>query len=282
MDAMRYLIHIFNSLWSIDKYCILCKFNINQLNLKIDDYKINSCGICNDCINSIAIINYHDNRCHKCMSVLQSKNNQCQLCQENHMYFDQLFCGYEYCFPVDKILHKMKYQLDLSYSKVLSFLFLLFIKRCANHLNYIAPDIIIPVPLNKDRLRYRGFNQVLELLNMYNNLQQKCYNQQKVLLRTVEQELTLETHAIKETIILSEQYIVRTINTKYQAKLSQQSRLRNVYDAFYIEYNLDGLDIVIVDDIVTTRSTVNEIARVIRAKYSPKSITVWAFADANR
>jgi ComF family protein len=116
----------------------------------------------------------------------------------------------------------------------------------------------VPVPLHPARLRERGYNQALELA--------------RPLARAWD-------------VPLAEALLARTRSTAAQANLDAKARRRNLRDAF--EFHgavLDGkepaaLHVVLVDDVMTTGTTLRECARVLkRAGFS--RVDVWALARA--
>jgi ComF family protein len=101
------------------------------------------------------------------------------------------------------------------------------------------PDLIVPVPLHKKRLRQRGFNQALELARLF---------------------FPLEKARIRPTILM------RTRWTTPQAGLGGRERRRNLAGAFQVGdgEKILAKKILLVDDVFTTGSTVNECAKVLR------------------
>lgn len=103
-------------------------------------------------------------------------------------------------------------------------------------------DFVIPVPLHKERLEERG------------------YNQSEILARCLSETMKVE---------LAPGILKRTKSTRQQAKLSVEERRVNVRDAFAVDSdcgrNLSGKKVLLVDDIVTTGATIFEAARPLRA-----------------
>ncbi len=99
-------------------------------------------------------------------------------------------------------------------------------------------DVIIPVPLHPTRLRERGFNQSY------------------LLAKAVGDQLKIQVW---------EKALSRTRYTQPQAKMQRKERLRNVTDAFNVNpiFNIKSKNIVLVDDVFTTGSTMNECARTL-------------------
>lgn len=102
-------------------------------------------------------------------------------------------------------------------------------------------DIIIPVPLHKSKIRERGYNQS----------------------EYISQGISKMISAEIRTDLLK-----RIKNTSSQTKLNREGRKNNIKDAFVLNekviHELSGSRIIIVDDVVTTGSTLNEAIRTIR------------------
>ncbi|STO32015.1 DNA utilization protein GntX [Fusobacterium necrogenes] len=108
-------------------------------------------------------------------------------------------------------------------------------------------DIVLPVPISKERERERGFNQIEDLLD-------RCGIEYK--------------------------RIIREKNTKHMYELlDSKDRKKNIYNAFK-NRNLDinGKNVLIVDDIVTTGNTIKEIVKEITKIASPESIYIFSLA----
>ncbi len=115
--------------------------------------------------------------------------------------------------------------------------------------------IIIPVPLHKKRLNWRGFNQAF-LLSKY-----------------VANQFGLD---------LREDLIKRARNTKPQTKIrSLRDRKENIINAFYCPQDkcLVGKNVVIIDDVCTTLATMNECAKVAQKAGAEN---IWGLVVARR
>ncbi len=114
------------------------------------------------------------------------------------------------------------------------------------------PQCIIPVPLHRSRYRERGYNQATEIARVVSRRLQ----------------IPLDLHSC-----------IRAHATQPQSELSSEQRLRNVKKAFAIAKPLKAKHVAILDDVVTTGATVNEMARVLR-KTGVERIDIWACARA--
>ncbi|MBI2459677.1 MAG: ComF family protein [Parcubacteria group bacterium] len=100
-------------------------------------------------------------------------------------------------------------------------------------------NLVVPAPLSKKRLRWRGFNQ------------------SELLARSVAEKYGLEFDGVS---------LIRTRHKKPQAKLTEAARLKNVKDCFeWRGGNLKKRNIILIDDVVTTGATLNECAKVLKA-----------------
>ncbi len=114
-------------------------------------------------------------------------------------------------------------------------------------------DFIVPVPLSKERMNQRGYNQT-EIITRY----------------------------IADAIgIPVKKLLVRKKHCVAQSKLWGTERAKNVIGAFAVNSDLSGKRIILTDDIFTTGSTVNECARVMKAA-GAKEICAVCAAVANR
>jgi ComF family protein len=121
------------------------------------------------------------------------------------------------------------------------------------------PDTLIPVPLHQLRFMKRGFNQAGELGRHVS----------KVL------GIRLLTSALR-----------RRRHTQAQSGLSRKQRRKNVHGAFYWHGSrLTGRHVALIDDVMTTGTTVTECARVLR-KAGAKRVDIWvatrAISDSHR
>lgn len=98
-------------------------------------------------------------------------------------------------------------------------------------------DLIIPMPMHNARLKERGFNQALELARIISK------NRQIKLDYTASKRIRL---------------------TPPQASLPLKERIKNIRGVFSCQQNLQGLNIAIVDDVMTTGASLNELAKTLK------------------
>ena len=152
---------------------------------------------------------------------------------------------FQYHGSVRDLIHRIKYKDDGYALRALSSL-----AREHVLLDYVKPDMVIPVPLHLKRLRQRGFNQSLRL-----------------------------ARTIFPYIPLGMDILTRTLNTKPQTELSMKERLRNVRNAFETASPLpEGVEtILLLDDVYTTGATVRACAKALE-RAGAKEVHVFTVA----
>jgi ComF family protein len=153
-----------------------------------------------------------------------------------------------YTWPLDQLILRFKFKADLATGRLLGNLLAGFLAADTAS----PPDCLIPVPLHPSRLRERGFNQALELA------------------RPVSQRLKVP---------LTPGLCRRIRHTEVQSRLDARSRQRNLRGAFKVTAPVAGLDVAILDDVVTTGATVAALASALR-EAGVNGIRVWSLARA--
>jgi ComF family protein len=173
---------------------------------------------------------------------------ECGECQKRPPKYVRAHAAYHYAPPIDRLIHGLKYQGKLHYARVLG-------NHLAQHLDAARasrPDAIIPVPLHRSRLRERGYNQALEIA------------------RPLARCLNVPVHF---------DHIYRVRPTATQAELPRKKRRGNVRNAFQIDRDYSGMSVSVVDDVMTTGSTVDSFAACLR-RAGAESISIWVVARA--
>lgn len=191
-------------------------------------------------------------RCFRCAGLLKETDHfNCEACQTNPPSFDRLCSVFSYDPPVIQLIRGLKFGNRLVYGRVLGEM----LADAVCHQWYQAsplPEVIIPVPLHDKRLRSRGFNQAVELLWP---LKKRC----------------------AVPIVLD--HCQRVRKTTAQSGLNKESRQRNIKNAFEVMKPIPYEHVAIVDDVVTTGSTVAALSRALKAA-GVEQVDVWCLCRA--
>lgn len=220
--------------------CIICQIDLST--------KFDVCDFCNAILPWFKLDKYY---CHKCLKKLSKINNLiCEVCKVNENdYFDTIFTIFNYQPPIKQMLIELKFKHKLYYAKL--FTSILFQKITTQwYLNNKLPEALIPVPLHINRLKKRGFNQTVEL-----------------------------SKSLKNIITIDQYSCIRIKDTISQTKLIKHSRTTNLQDAF-ITKKLPYKHIAILDDVITTGSTIKSLSSAIKKKNSSIKIDIWCIARA--
>lgn len=148
-----------------------------------------------------------------------------------------------------QLIVRLKFQHQLSIARALGILLACRI-RDTWYLNQALPDVIIPVPLHPFRLRERGFNQALEIA------------------RPVAKILKLA---------LDRAGLERKYPTAPQSSLPAAQREQNIKNAFVVKGRYNGQYIALVDDVMTTGSTLRECSRILKREGASR-VDIWCCA----
>ncbi|MGB7453948.1 MAG: ComF family protein [Lysobacterales bacterium] len=150
---------------------------------------------------------------------------------------------------MNRLVQVFKFKRQLAAGRILSHLICEHVTQQESSL----PDMLVPVPLHNHRLLSRGFNQAYELAAYAG----------RVL------DIPLLTGGLR-----------RRRNTRAQSGLSRKQRRKNVRGAFYWHgTGKPGRHVALIDDVMTTGTTVTECARVLK-KAGSKRVDIWVAARA--
>jgi ComF family protein len=166
----------------------------------------------------------------------------CGQCLTHMPSFDATSAAFAYAFPMDKLVQAVKFSGRIALTNQLA-------DALASRIT-ARPDFIIAMPLHPLRLRERGFNQSHLLAER------------------------LSRHFGISSLI---NICSRTRNTPPQSSLPWQERGKNMRGAFNCSADLTGKHIAIVDDVMTTGTTIEELARTLRHSGAVK-ISAWILA----
>lgn len=174
----------------------------------------------------------------------------CGQCLARPPSFDRVLASAAYAYPLDRLIQSFKYAGNLAVAPLLAERMLPAIAAQA------LPDVVVPMPLSTERLRERGFNQSMELARIL---------------------------AARVGLPLDGDACVRVRHAEAQSALPFKRRAENIKGAFVCMTDFAGRSVAVVDDVLTTGATLNELARVLR-KAGAVRITGWVAARtlANR
>jgi ComF family protein len=201
------------------------------------------------CPECLAALPHLDRTCPRCAAPMTAGHNEtvCGACQKQPPHFDRAHALFHYAPPVDWLIHNLKYRHRLDHARFLGRQLAAFVERLPNR-----PDVIVPIPLHRTRLRSRGYNQSLELARYLST---------------------------RLNVPLDYQSARRTRATLPQMKMPREKRRANVRGAFEVTREFTGRRVAIVDDVMTTGSTVDALAACLK-QAGAAEISVWVVARA--
>ncbi|NLY09584.1 MAG: ComF family protein [Tissierellia bacterium] len=138
-----------------------------------------------------------------------------------------------YTKPIDEWIHRYKFKREKAWTGI----FVELMRKAILENDIWSEDpLIIPVPIHKKRLKQRGFNQ---------------------------SELLARELATKINAMVGD-YLIKTKNTQDQIELSSEKRRENLRGAIKATRPIPPVPILLVDDIITTGSTLSECAKALK------------------
>jgi ComF family protein len=197
--------------------------------------------VCRECLDSLAPIRMA--QCVLCGERLAPAqllvgNGQCQACCEYPPNFDRAVSYGEYESGLRDLIHLLKYSGVIPAAKPLG-------KLLADSIEQLrledADTLVIPVPLHSSKRRERRFNQA------------------ELIARAALKHLPSRFE-------LSRDVLRRERPTRSQVGLDREARIANMHGAFRVvaAQRIKGRIVVVVDDVMTTGTTVSECARVLK------------------
>ena len=201
----------------------------------------NVCGFCDKICK--------ENICKKCLSIIK-KESLCNIDYYNNLYFDKHFYVFKYKGIIREKLIDYKFNNKPYMYKAFAENMLKNKKTFGFLKKY---DIIIPVPIHKKRKLDRGYNQT-ELIAKY-------------LSKNI------------DTLEVFNDILIKSINTVPQSILNSVERKKSVKGIYKIKQiqQIENKNVLLIDDIYTTGSTVKECAKVLQ-QVSVKKIDVFTIA----
>jgi ComF family protein len=218
-------------------------------------YKFYCCLLCGGNKNLISSVCLDCNKdlpkmagaCKVCARPL-AHTGICGLCINTKPSIDGTVSAFHYAYPVDLLIKNIKYKQELR--AIFALTSVLADRVMAGPTR--SPDILLPVPLHASRHFRRGFNQSLEI----------C----KVL-------------SLRLGVPYDVRLVRRTRSTQPMSLLTPAERAANVRGAFSISSPIKHKKLALVDDVVTSGSTTQEIARILK-KSGAEQVVLWTLARA--
>ena len=225
--------------------CILCNKPIK---------KINTYSLCKDCFKEL---NFIQDGCIKCGKPIIYHSLEkidicgCSYCFNKSFYFDKAISCIEYSNISKSMILGFKYKNKTYMAKYIA-----NIMKEKLDLENIKFDYITFVPLHKKRMRKRGFNQ--------------------------SEKIAKELSKIIDIPILD--CIHRKSNTNKLYNLNRKERKIELRNAFLVKEDIKyakDKDILLIDDIFTTGSTVNEISKILKLNNVNKILIMTLLTKSN-
>ncbi len=204
--------------WLLPPRCLLCD--------GLGESGLDLCAGCRACLPWI------EDACSGCalpLPVGHGLAQRCGECLRQPFAFDAAWAAFRYDPPLARLLPRLKFHADLAAGATLA---RLMAQRPPPH----AADAMLPVPLHRQRLASRGYNQALELA------------------RPLAQRLRLP---------LLPDALVRVRATTAQTGLDGVARRRNLREAFATRRPVPAR-VLLVDDVMTTGATLDACARALK------------------
>jgi ComF family protein len=225
--------------------CILCRQTVHRPAIN------HAVEICPRCYQKLP---FNDCSCPVCALPLPKAGGVrtlCGRCLKKLPLYDYCYSLFRYEGEVIQLVHQLKFRDKISYARSIGELLCnclqAEIERAADR-----PDCLLPVPLHNTRLRQRGYNQSIEIARVI---------------------------ARKLAIPIEFDLVQRQRHTQAQSGLNASQRRKNIRNAFRVSSAVNYEHILIIDDVVTTGATINELARLLK-RHGVARVGVLSFARA--
>ena len=206
-------------------------------------------GLCRACRDELPWL---QNGCTRCARALPDGNGarECGACLRKPPAFDAATALLHYRPPVDYLIQRLKFSGELAIAPLLA---RLLAGKIAGRTGAL-PDLLVPVPLHRVRLRERGFNQAMELARHLGR---------------------------RLGVPVDPRLCRRNRRTPPQSLTPPGQRRRNLRGAFGLHGELGAGHVAIIDDVMTTGHTADELADVLKRAGSA-CVEVWIVARSGR
>lgn len=201
-------------------------------------------AVCEGCL---ADLPFNLFACSSCALPVPASGMLCASCLSNKTPWQACHGVFSYQDPLPGLIQAMKFHGKLSYARLLGEIMGQWLALYAQ-----KPQVIIPVPVHARRMRERGFNQAVEIS------------------RPVARDLQLD---------MDLDYCRKIRSTPDQVGLAAKQRQTNVRGAFALSDDRDYEYVALLDDVMTTGSTLREICRLLH-EHGVQRVDVWVVARA--
>jgi len=189
--------------------------------------------VCDGCRHALPVMGADS--CSQCAAV-SHEGKLCGACLSNPPAFSAAVAAFHYAFPVAQVISQLKYGSRLALASWLGDSLAEVARKRAS-----GVDVVMPLPLARERIAERGFNQSGLLAK-------------RVCMKL---GLSLELDAFQ-----------RIRNTPSQATLDHEARIKNMRGAFLCDAQggrFEGMTVAVIDDVMTTGATLDSAAKALRA-----------------
>lgn len=198
------------------------------------------------CLKCADELPWHPQSCCPVCALPTLDAQVCGHCLQRAPHFAGTCTAFTYAFPLDRLVQSLKYSHNFAIVSVLA-------DALASRATSLPlPNALIPMPLHANRLRQRGFNQAYEIArHIAGNL-----------------HLPVWPHAA-----------TRILDTPPQTSLPLKERRKNLRGAFACDSRIRGKHLAIVDDVMTSGSTLDALAETL-LKGGAAEVQCWVVARA--
>lgn len=228
--------------FALQRNCVFCQ----QINHRTDDS-----DFCSSCYSQLK---RNLLACQRCAIPLENTGQGqliCGTCQKQAPSFDRTLATFHYAYPLDKLITASKYKRRTDLLKSLSKEMLVDLSTV-----YVdkenRPDVIMPIPLHRNREFQRSYNQ---------------------------SEILAKHLARQFDVAIDTKSLQRIRSTPKQSKLDKKQRQKNLRNAFHFSSQNSYHHIALVDDVMTTGATLESAARTLKQS-GIKRVDVWCIARA--
>ncbi|MCB1826915.1 MAG: ComF family protein [Coxiellaceae bacterium] len=201
--------------------------------------------ICEPCLHALPWMGHH---CFTCAQPLPVQQQYCGRCITLSAPYHTILAPFYYQQPLSMLVSALKFSNHLGMAYTFARLMMPILLR--HYQDYPWPQCIIPVPLHRSRLVQRGYNQALEISNYL---------------------------ARAFSIPIKRFDCQRNRATESQRELKRERRWQNLAGAFSTTNELPYQHVAIVDDVVTTESTIRAVCDSLQSA-GVRNIDVWCIA----